>query len=279
MQDIDDDDIYNVENTNGWSKEKTEYLKHIANRNGALVWMHNHAATHYIIVNKVWSIVVAVFIIAFGAGGISGILIPQQPTTTTIGNTTVTNVDNIIPGLTLSMQILTIIAGIISIIQTIVALDNIAGNHTDAASKSSELYLFILKELRERRLELRIDGNRFIHMAIEKDSAIKNSSPTVPKFEVRKYYNHFGAKAIPYDKLFEENELLQIDESLRQIRHDRAHDESIVNNIIMRASTRSTPVDDDSLEDKIQNHKTKYVRKVPALSKHQMENLENYLNE
>lgn len=277
MEDI-DDDIYNVENTNGWSKEKDDYLKQIANRNGALVWMHNHAATHYIIVNKIWSIVIAIFIIACSAISIPSIVIPPPSTTITDGNSTVTTVDNVIPVLSLSMQILTIIACIISIIQTIVALDNVAGNHTDAASKSSDLYLFILKELRERRLELRIDGNRFVHIVIEKDSAIKNNSPNVPQFQVRKYYKYFGAKAIPYDKLFEENELLQIDESLKELKHDRAHAESIVNNIIMRATNRSNPINDDALEDKIQSHKTKYVRKVPALSKHQMDNLENYLN-
>jgi len=270
MEDI---DIYNVENANGWSIDKENYLKHIADRNGALVWMHNHAATRYVIVNKVWSIIIAVFIIACSAISIPGIVIP-----TTISNTTETSVDNNIPALSLSMQILTIIAGIISIIQIIVALDNVAGNHTDAASKCSDLYMLILKELKELRLNLRIDGNRFIHMVIEKDSAIKNNSPTVPQFQVRKYYKHFGAKAIPYDILFEENELLQIDESLRSLTHDRAHDESIVNNLVMRATQKSISINDVSLEDKIQSHKTKYVRKVPALSKHQMDSLENYLN-
>lgn len=278
MEDIDDVDIYNVENTNGWSKEKEEYLKHIANRNGALVWMHNRAATRYILINKIWSIVIAVFIIGFGAGGIPGILTTPDSSTTTNGNSTITTVDNVIPTLSLSMQILTIIAGIISIIQTIIALDNVASNHTDAASKSSDLYLFILKELRELKLELRIEGNRFIHMVIEKDSAIKNNSPNVPQHQVRNYYKHFGVKAIPYDKLFEENELLMIDDNLRQLRHDRAHDASIVSNIMMRASCKDTQ-DHEPLENKIQNHKTKYVRKVPALSKHQVENLENYLNE
>lgn len=261
---MEDVDIYNVENLNGWSKDKDDYLKRIANRHGALVWMHNHAASHYILINKIWSIVIAVLIIGFGAGGIPSILTPS---------------DNVIPTLTLSMQILTIIAGIISIVQTIVALDNVAGNHTDAAIKSSDLYMFILKELKEVRLDLRIEGNRFIHMIIEKDSAIKNNSYAIPKFQVRIYYNYFGVKAIPYDQLFEENELMQIDENLAHLRFDRAHDASIVNNIMLRVSHQSpNEFLDDSLENKIQNHKAKYVRKVPALSKQQMDNLENYLN-
>jgi len=273
MEDID----YNVEDSNGWSKDKEDYLKHIADRNGALVWMHNHAATRYIIINKVWSIIIAIFIIACSAISIPGIVIPPIDGNSTIdGNLTETPVHHY--ALSLSMQILTIIAGIVSIIQIIVALDNIAGNHTDAASKCADLYMLILKEIKEQRLNLRIDSNRFIHMIIEKDSAIKNNSPNVPQFQVRKYYKHFGPKAIPYDILFQENELLQIDESLKQLRHDRAHDESIVNNLMMRATKKSTSITDDLLEDKIQNHKTKYVRKVPALNKHQMDNLENYLN-
>ncbi len=241
---------------NGWNVEKEEFLKKIANRNAALVWMHNHASNRYIIINKVWSFIVAVMIIIFSGAGIPA----------TVGN----NID----ALGLSMQILTIVAGIVTIAQTIIDLDSIASNHTDAATQCSDLWMFILKELRETKYELRIPGDRFVHMIVEKDSYIKNGTPDIPRAQIRKYYKAFQAKAIPYDDLFGA-ELMNINESL-QLFKSREHDKSIVQNI-MNVSRKMSNDDGSTLEEKLKEHKTKYVHKVPALTKEQLANLENYI--
>jgi len=252
------------EDFNEWDISKERYLKKIADYNGAFVWMHNKTASSYTILNKVWSIIVAVGIMLFGVGGITGLAGFESPATV------------------LTFQILTIIAGVVSIVQSIVGLDGMADNHNDAAIRNSEVFLSILKELGEKNVLLRIRGDRFIHMMIEKDTIVKSQSPRIPSRIVKKYYNKFGKHAVRYDMLFGNNELLKIDKSLLV---NRQHEHSLVKMLDKVDDVANDT--EESLKSKIKEHdkneldKTgvKIKRKAPALSALEMSNLEKYLNE
>jgi len=172
------DDVYGYfkdgEDTNEWSVEKETFLKKIADKNGALVWLHNRTATSYTLGNKIWSIAAGVSIMLFGVGGITGLAGFESSSTV------------------LAFQIVTIIAGIVTIVQSIVGLDGMADNHNDAALRNSEVFLAILKELGEKNVLLRIRGDRFIHMMLEKDAFVKAQELRVPAYIVKKYYKKFG---------------------------------------------------------------------------------------
>jgi len=262
---------------NGWNSAKEEYLKRIANRNGALVWMHNSSSKFYSNADKVWSIIIACCFIVFGAGGIPG-------TVNIGGNTTSTNEgigSNSIANLSLALGILTIIFGILSVVQVIVGLDAISSSHSDAATRNTELYLGILKELRVENVRLRIRGDRFVHMVVEQQSRNNAQAPSIPTFQVRKYFRYFGQKAIPYEELFGEDELLRIDDNLR---HMREHEASVVSLVLAesRKNTNNveTHLDEDSLDDKLRVHGKgqKIRRAVPTLDSTQLADLEKYLN-
>jgi hypothetical protein len=265
------DDTYDIfeEDSNEWDIDKAKFLKKIADKNGALVWLHNKSASNYTIIQKVWTIIVAVCIIIFGAGGITGIA----------------GVDNV--GMVLGFQIVIIVAGGVSIVQTIIGLDGMADNHNDAAIRNSEIFLFILKELGEKNVLLRIRGDRFVHMMLEKDTFVKSQEPPIPARIVRKYYKKFGNHAVPYDHLFGNDELLKIDDSLLR---DRKHEVSIVRQLAQttRNVAEMESVDtEESLNTKLKEHDKKaldrkgikFKRKVPALSSHEMSVLAKYMNE
>jgi hypothetical protein len=261
------DDVYGYfkdgEDTNEWDVEKEKYLTKIADKNGALVWLHNKTASHYTVINKFWSIIGGVSIMLFGAGGITGL----------------TGFDSG-GGVVLGFQIATIIAGIVTIIQSIVGLDGMADNHNDAALRNSGVFLDILKELGEKNILLRIRGDRFIHMMVEKDTFVKAQEIRIPAHIVKKYYKKFGKNAVKYDNLFGNDELLKIDESFLLARTHEASLVEIVTNI-----PDDNNESEESLHEKLKEHDEnegkkfgKFKRKAPPVSSADMAKLELYLN-
>ncbi len=248
---------------NEWSPVIEDFAKKIANRNGAFQWLHTETANSYTNINKVWSIIIASLMIIFGSSGIPGI------------------VGNQIFALTLTMQVLTIVLGVVTIIQTIVSLDNVSTSHTDTARSNSDLFLFILKELAEKNHKLRIRGDRFAHMIVEKDTWIKQQAPPIPARIVKKYYKRFIKNAVPYDSLFGDDQILKINDEILQHRH---HEKSLVRILGQSAKMEEPLVEDVSLEDKIKVHnennkRIKYIRHVPRLESVDITALERFANE
>lgn len=275
---INTDDTYGVfdeiTNTdlNEWSPKKEEFLRKIADKHGALVWMNGQTENSYLWINKIWSIIIAVFIIICGGGGLPSV----------IGDT--------IPSLSITMDCLTMFAGGVSIVQSIIGLDTLAKDHGDAATRNSELYLFILKELGEKNFKLRIRGDRFLHMVIEKDTLVKNRALPIPARIVRKYYRKFGETAIPYKELFQEDELLKIDDDLLM---ERKHEKSVTRLIEHSLKIPKEPpsqMGDESLNNMLKDHNVRekekapprgnrYIRPVPNLDPRELALLEKYLSD
>lgn len=258
---------------NGWSEEKEEFLKRIANRNGALIWMHNNSSIYYSRIDKVWSIIVACCFMVFGAGGIPD-AVNTNCTTDGIGTSVVGN-------LAFALGILTIVFGVLSVVQVIVGLDNVSSSHSDAATRNTEVYLSILKEIKVDNCMLRIRGDRFVHMIVEQNSRNKTQAPSIPACQVKRYYKKFGKKAIPYEELFGEDELLQIDDSFR---HMREREASVVS-MMLHESKKNTvgldePISDEALDEQLKDHGKgqKFRRVVPTLDSSQLADLEKYLN-
>jgi len=261
------EDVYGCfsenDDTNEWDPSKEKFLTRIADKNGALVWLHNKTAANYTFTNKVWSIIGGIAIMLFGVGGITGL----------------SGFDS--SGVVLGFQIVTILAGIVTIIQSVVGLDGMADNHNDAAMRNSEVFLAILKELGEKNVLLRIRGDRFIHMMVEKDTYVKAQELKIPANIVKKYYKKFGKHAIKYDNLFGNDELLKIDKSFLLERNHEASLVKIVTNIPDDDNNES----DESLHEKLKDHDEKegkkfgkVKRKAPPVSRSDMAKLELYLN-
>lgn len=259
----------NEEYSNEWTLEIEQCVKKIANRNGAMQWLHNKTAESYNLGNKIWSIVMGALIAACGGSGI--------PTITAD-----------VPVATLIFQGFTILAGIIVIIQALIALGELAATHQDAATRNSEQFLFILKELKETNYWLRIRGTRFFHMVLEREVAIKNKEVYIPSRQVRKYYEQFGAKAVPYSELFGDEDVMHIDDDMLRV---RSHELSIVNQVVAHSNelrrtqqtrVRQEPLLEDDLEEQLKYHDHKqtknYKRNVPPPDADQLRIVENYLN-
>jgi hypothetical protein len=256
------------QNMNEWTEDIEQYVRKIANRNGAMQWMHNKTADSYNFGNKIWSIIVGILIAACGSSGIPTII-----------------TDNI--AATLAFQGVTIAAGIVVIVQALVALGELASEHQDAGTRNSEQFLFILKELQEPTYKLRIRGTRFLHMVLEQEVAIKNKEIHIPSRHVKQYYRKFGKKAVPYNELFGEDDVMHIDDNMLKT---RSHENSIVNQIMAQSIElrrtqqlhgRQEPLLDDldeQLKEHDQKHTTKYKRNVPPPHADHLRIIENYLN-
>lgn len=258
---------YGDDRMNEWNLDIEEYAKKVANKNGAMQWLHNETAESYNLENKIWSLIIGILIAVCGGGGIPTIIAD-------------------IPDAALAFQGVTIAAGIITVIQALVALGELALEHQDASTRNSEQFLFILKELKEPNYRLRVRGTRFMHMLLEREVAIKNKEVHIPSRYIRKYYKQFGTKAVPYNELFGDEDVLHIDNNLLKA---RAHELSIVNRVVAQTaelrrtnqlSIRQEPLLEDNLEEHLKSHdqKPKYKRTIPSPDADQLRIIENYLN-
>ena len=256
-----------VDEPNQWNSEIEQLATKIANKNGAMQWLHNKTSESYTFGNKIWTIVMGTLISVCGGSGIPTIITD-------------------VPVATLIFQGFTIFAGIVIILQAIIALDALAATHQDAATRNSEQFLFILKELKEPNYNLRIRGTRFLHMVLEREVAIKNREVHIPSRQVRMYYNKFGTKAVPYNELFGDEDVMHIDDNMLRL---RTHEVSIVNKVMAQSQKlRRTqqigvpqePLLEDDLEERLKLHdqKLKYKRNVPPPNAYQLGIIENYLS-
>lgn len=260
--------IYDSENeidANEWTNDIEDYLKKIANKNGAMQWMHNNTAESYNLINKIWSILIGTLIAACGSSGISTVIVDVEAAS-------------------LVFQGLTIAAGIVVIIQALIALGELAATHYDASTRNSEQFLLIRKELSQPNYKLRIRGIRFLHMVLERETTIKNKEVHIPSRIVRKYYNHFGAKAVPYNELFGDEDVMHIDDDMLIT---RTHETSIVNKVVahMNELRRTQLVHAnpepllDGLEEQLKSHDNnyKFKRSVPPPDEDELRIVEKYL--
>lgn len=248
--------------SNEWTDDIEREVKRIANKNGAMQWLHNKTVEAYTLGNKIWSIVTGILIAACGGSGIPTIIIG-------------------IPAASIVFQSITIVAGLVIIIQAIVALNDLASTHQDAATRNSEQFLIILKELSEPNYNLRIRGTRFLHMVLEREASIKNKEVHIPSRIIRKYYLQFGAKSIPYNELFGSEDILYINDNMLKA---RSHEVSLVNNLRQTKSAipaSPEPLLEDNLEELLEKHDRqepkRYRRHAPPPGADELRIIENYL--
>jgi len=287
IQDSDssDDSENEKEEINEWNKKKEKFCKELANKCGVYVWLHLTTSKQYSFVSTLFGICAAA---AVGILGILGII-----------NDTVVQPSHPIDTINifgLVVSILVACAGLAEGIKLFTSLDDRAKKHKHEAGKRSALFLDIRKELKKDAMR-RMPANKFIHKKLEDDVDLQNKLVHIPRRIVRKYYKRFGERAIKYEILFGERDLLMIEEDekskessddperdfvaramLRMSKHQTIHTKiSIPKRTIMRARTPSNDTPD--LESRIQDHEKKRKRPIPELSAKQMFDLEKYLDE
>lgn len=262
-------DTAEVNYENEWTPEIELFASRVANRNGAMQWLHNRTYESYMYANKVWTILMGILIFICGGSGIPTVIVD-------------------VPAATYVFQGVTMATGAVIVIQGFVALGELAAAHQDAGTRNSEQFLFIAKELKEPNFWLRVRGTRFLHMILEREVAIKNKEVHIPARQVRKYYRQFGSKAVPYSELFGEGDVMHIDDDLIKL---RAREASVVNKVMAQSTElrrsqqmQAVPVEpllDDELEEQLRlhdNQKLRYKRNVPPPDSDQLRIIGNYMS-
>jgi hypothetical protein len=272
---------------NEWSKKKKKFCKELANKRGAYVWLYNSTSKQYSLISTVFGICAATFVGILGILGIINdtVIQPNHPN----GN---------INTFGLVVSILVAATAIVSGIKQYTSLDDRAKKHKHLAGKSSGLFLDIRKEL-AKNPERRMPANKFIHKKLEDDIDLINELLHVPRRIVRKYYQRFGKRAIKYEILFGERDLLMIEEDEKSKENSDDPEKEIVARAMINMSKYQSihtkismprvrpirlarPVNNnnnapDVLESCIQEHEKKRRRPIPEMSAKQMFDLEKYL--
>ena len=254
---------------NEWTPEREKYCKQLANSRGAFVWLHNRSSKYYYILNKVFSVLVAVFSGVFAAGITIADVIPDWSDGWK---------------LVVSFASITFAACIFGIVLQALELDTKSVNHGEASGKSTALFIRISKEI-EKPITKRASAIKFIHSIIEEDILLRSQMRHIPAYCLRRYYKRFGQNAIAYNILFSDHELLKIKEELH------TNDEIDIVNKAMLRMTHGIHVEshttlvvrphEESLEECLKEHdkKEKSRRIPPALSEQQLFDLEKYLDD
>lgn len=254
---------------NEWTIEREKYCKQLANSRGAFVWLHNRSSKYYYILNKVFSVLIAIFSGVFAAG---------------------ITIASVIPNWTDSWKVVVVFAGltfiacVFEIVLQALELDTKSVNHSEASGKSTALFIRISREIEKPRIK-RASAIKFIHSVIEEDSNLRTQMRHIPVYCLRKYYARFGKNAIPYEVLFSDHELLKIKEDLKS-----GDEIEVVNKAMMRMThgihveSHTTLVvhpPEESLEICLKEHdkQSKFRRSPPALSTQQLFDLEKYLDD
>ena len=267
------------ETINGWNESEDEFCKQIANRRGAYVWLYNSTARYYSMFSRVFIFCAAIFT---GIVGIVSVIINGIPSLQSVWEAG------------LALGVLTVVSGIASTIYGILGLEDRAKEFSKAGSKSSKLFLDIRKQMQKDLVD-RMPAIKFINKILEDDIELKNELLHVPAHIVRKYYNTFEDRAIPYNLLFSEDTLLHIEET------DESEPSETVDRIMRGVakvggihaigSLREIRDDPDNpsnpqvqsaeeLEECIKNHDTgiKRLRAPPKLSMQEMSDFQRYMN-
>jgi hypothetical protein len=289
--DLEDDgsmELIPLNDDNEWTDEREKYCKRLANSRGAFVWLHSKSSRYYYIWNKVLSVIVLIASGVFAAIITISDVIPDWPDSWKV---------------IVAFACITVAANAFGVIVEAIGLDGKSVDHSKASGKSTTLFMRISKEIQKPR-ERRVPAIKFIHSVMEEDSVLRNQSSHIPGHVLRKYYAKFDKSAIEYDILFGEDELLKIEEEMKDRFDDSANGDKeleIVNRAMLRmthgihvesyttlrrpsrtesvteAPRPATPRED--LEAKLKQHDKKHKRVPPELSKQQLFDLEKYLND
>lgn len=181
---------------NGWSSYKYKYCKTIANKHGAMVWLHtrhfNILESRINIVNKIISILLTVI----GASGLPNLFAGGFWA-------------RIIKGIPVVVAII----GIISLIVAQLSPKSEIESHKRYADKSTEMFVKINEEL-SKPPAARVAADGFICDRMKLDADIRTTGPSIMSRVIKEYYAKFKDRAIDYDELFVKNEILMIEDEL-----------------------------------------------------------------
>jgi hypothetical protein len=169
---------------NGWSPDAEKKCKHVAQRRGAFVWLHNKTARQHEHTNNQFDMAVKILLYVIGAGGIISVFF----------NSTNVKWISFIFGLLTSM------VGIVKTVHSSMKLTGKIRSQSHASAQNNDLFTEIRQELVKPR-PVRVPYYKFYSRILEKESKIDQIVPTIPDLVLIKYYNKFGSSALPHDKL------------------------------------------------------------------------------